>query len=73
MAVESTCHHSNQTWQDLSEQQRQVLAQRIIVNDDHRLLYCAIPLVGMGPWMKVLYFLGVGQGLPDISNVPAIV
>ena len=70
MAVESTCRHSNQTWQDLSEQQRQVLAQRIIVNDDHHLLYCAVPLVGMGPWMKVLYFLGVGQGLPDISKVP---
>ena len=46
------------------------LAQRIIVNDDHHLLCCAVPQVGMGPWMKVLYFLGVGQGLPDISKVP---
>jgi len=46
------------------------LSQRIIVNDDHHLLYSALPQVGIGPWMKVLYFLGVGQGLPDFSKVP---
>ena len=71
MALDSVCHQRNQTWRDLSEQQRQAVAQRIVVNDEHRLLYCAVPLVGMGPWMKVMYFLGVGQGLSDISKVPA--
>ena len=55
----------------MTAQQRQALAQRIIVNDEYRLLYCPVPLVGNGPWIKVLYFLGTGKTLSDISRVPS--
>ena len=71
VAIDTACRNNNQTWKDMTAQQRQALAQRIIVNDEYRLLYCPVPLVGNGPWMKVLYFLGAGKTLSDISRVPS--
>ena len=68
VAMDSVCRNSNKTWQDLTAQQRQVLAQRIVVNDEYRLLYCPVPLVGNGPWMKVMYLLGTGKELSDIPS-----
>ncbi len=73
LALQTACQGTtNQTWSQLSDQQRQVLAQRMVVSDEHHLLYCPVPLVGTGPWMKVLYYLGPhGEEITDISKVPA--
>lgn len=71
VAMDSVCQNSNQTWQHLTAQQRQVLAQRMVVNDEYRLLYCPVPLVGNGPWMKVMYLLAAGKDLTDISKLPS--
>lgn len=70
IALGSVCRETNQTWRGLSEQQRRAVAQRILVDDDHQLLYCPVPLAASGPWMKVMYFIGPGRELLDIGKVP---
>lgn len=45
-------------------------AQRIIVNTEHSLMYCPIPLVGNGPFLKLLYALEHQKGA-GIGHVPS--
>ena len=71
--LESACEAAaNHSWNDLTDEQRQAITQRMVVNDEHKILYCPIPLSGNGPWMKVMYFIGEnGKDLGDISKVPS--
>jgi hypothetical protein len=48
-----------------------ILAQRIIVNDQHKLLFCPVPLTATGPWMKVMYMLERGQHIQDMADIPS--
>ena len=44
----------------------------MVVLEEESLLYCTVPLVGSGPWLKLLYLLGPhGRGLSDISSIPS--
>ena len=73
VALDNECRSRNNSvpWSSLPENVRQSVAQRIVVSDDHKLLYCAVPLLSMGPWMKVMYFINPNAlGLEDIAQVP---
>ena len=67
----SSCKGSNSTWDSLTEEQRKLLGQRIVVNDRHQMLYCMVPLIATSSWMKVLYFLGEHNEADSISKVSA--
>ena len=72
-ALDGACREQDLTresWSDLSHARQTSLAERIIVNDEHKLLFCPVPLTAIGPWMKVLYLLGPGRGLKSLDNVP---
>lgn len=72
VALDNECRSRNGSvpWSALSQTDRQSVAQRIVVSDDHQLLYCAVPLLSMGPWMKVMYYISSNaNGLADISQV----
>ena len=74
VALQEACHnHSGipRTWEDLSPAEQSAVAQRIIVNEDHKLLFCTVPLTAIGPWMKVFYLLGPGRDLKDAGHIPA--
>ena len=43
----------------------------MIVDEEHKLLFCPVPLTAIGPWMKVFYLLGRGQHLQSADEVPA--
>lgn len=67
----SSCKDSNSTWDSLTDEQRKSLAQRIVVNDQHQMLYCTVPLIATSSWMKVMYFLGEYNDADSISKVSA--
>lgn len=51
---------------------RESVAQRIVVSDRHKLLYCAVPLLSMGALMKLMFFISpLGAGMTTIANVPS--
>ena len=74
VALDNECRSRNSSlaWRSLPEAARLAVAQRIVVNDQHELLYCAVPLLSMGPWMKVLYYISPNraEGLSDVGQVP---
>ena len=41
------------------------------MNEEHKLLYCPVPLVAIGPWTKVMYLLGPGKHLQSMADVPS--
>ena len=61
----------NKTWQALSDDQRQALAFRIVVNDKHKLLYCSVPLISQAPWMRIFYSLQHTESDVDITKIPS--
>lgn len=69
----SSCRDANHTWDSLTAEQKKLLAQRIVVNDRHQMLYCTVPLIATSSWMKVLYFLGENNDADSISKVSASV
>ena len=75
MALDGACRDqtiTRETWQDLSPDLQAAVAQRIIVNDEHKLLFCPVPLTATGPWMKVMYMLGQhGQHVQDMADIPS--
>lgn len=73
-ALDTSCREQTimrESWQDLSLSQQNAVAQRIMVNDDYKLIYCPVPLTAIGPWLKVMYLLGPGSNLHDIDDVPS--
>lgn len=74
MELDNACREqtiTRETWQDLSPAMQSTVAQRIIVDDEHKLLFCPVPLTAIGPWMKVMYLLGPGRHLSDVAEVPS--
>ena len=72
--LEAACREQDLTresWGDLSQAQQGALAERIIVDEEHKLLFCPVPLTAIGPWMKVLYYLGPGRELKSLDQVPS--
>ena len=72
--LEAACREQDLTresWGDLSQAQQGTLAERIIVDEEHKLLFCPVPLTAIGPWMKVLYYLGPGRELKSLDQVPS--
>ena len=41
----------------------------MMVSEEYQLLYCPVPLVATGPWLKVFYQLGPGRTQADLSSV----
>lgn len=73
-ALDGACRQqtiTRESWDDLSQTQRDTLADRIIVNEDHKLLFCPVPLASTAAWMKVFYLLGSGRHLETTDNIPA--
>ena len=72
--LEAACREQDLTresWGDLSQAKQGALAERIIVDEEHKLLFCPVPLTAIGPWMKVLYYLGPGRELKSLDQVPS--
>ena len=73
-ALDTACREqaiTREAWEDLSASQRSAVSQRIIVNEEHRLLFCPVPLTAIGAWMKVLYLLGPGSHLHSLEDIPS--
>ena len=73
-ALDYACREQTITregWQDLSPAQRSAAGQRIMVDDSHKLLFCPVPLTAIGPWTKVMYMLGAGKNLKDMTQIPS--
>ena len=73
VALDNECRSRNGSvaWRSLSEAARRTVAQRIVVNDEHELLYCGVPLLSTGPWMKVMYFISPNaKSVSDIGHIP---
>ena len=74
MALDNACREqaiTREGWEDLSPALQSTVAQRIIVNEEHKLLFCPVPLTAIGPWMKVMYMLGPGKDLQDMADIPS--
>ena len=73
-ALDATCREqaiTRERWRDLPAALQDTVAQRIIVNEEHSLLFCPVPLTASGSWMKVLYLLGPGKHLHNMADIPS--
>ena len=60
---------SNRTsWTELTEATRAMVAQRIIINEHYKILYCPIPLVSTGPFMRLMYALEWNTPVAQVSS-----
>ena len=55
--MEKFCGSKRKPWESLSAVQKQILAKHIIVNDEHRFLFCSVPKVACSNWKRVLMVL----------------
>lgn len=46
-----------ESWDTLSVTEKQILAKHIIVNDEHKFLFCSVPKVACSNWKRVLMVL----------------
>ncbi|XP_074621882.1 carbohydrate sulfotransferase 14-like isoform X2 [Acropora palmata] len=66
-AVEKVCANKKNSWESLSAVQKQILAKHIIVNDEHRFLFCSVPKVACSNWKRVLMVLDGAES--DSNNI----
>ncbi|XP_044177025.1 carbohydrate sulfotransferase 14-like isoform X2 [Acropora millepora] len=66
-AVEKVCGNKKNSWESLSAVQKQILAKHIIVNDEHRFLFCSVPKVACSNWKRVLMVLDGAES--DSNNI----
>lgn len=56
-SVRQFCGSTQKSWDSLSVAEKQILAKHIIVNDEHRFLFCSVPKVACSNWKRVLMVL----------------
>ena len=68
--MENVCGSKRKSWESLSAEEKQILAKHIIVNDEHRFLFCSVPKVACSNWKRVLMVLnGVDTDSNNIGQV----
>ena len=63
--METFCGSKRKPWESLSALEKQIIAKHIIVNDEHRFLFCFVPKVACSNWKRVLMVL---KGADTDSN-----
>ena len=56
-SVKQVCGNTRKSWDSLSVTEKQILAKHIIVNDEHKFLFCSVPKVACSNWKRVLMVL----------------
>ena len=56
-SVKQACGKTQKSWDFLSLTERKILAKHILVNDEHKFLFCYVPKVASSNWKRVLMVL----------------
>ena len=56
-SVKQACGKTQKSWDFLSLTERKILAKHILVNDEHKFLFCFVPKVASSNWKRVLMVL----------------
>ncbi|XP_078370233.1 carbohydrate sulfotransferase 14-like [Oculina patagonica] len=69
-AVKQACGDTRKSWDSLSTTEKQILAKHILVNDEHKFLFCSVPKVACSNWKRVMMVLdGKANDSNDILHV----
>lgn len=64
-SLKQGCGRSEKSWDSLSVAEQRILAKHVIVNDEHRFLFCSVPKVACSNWKRVFMVL---EGAATDSN-----
>ena len=56
-SVKQACRKTQKSWDSLSLTEKRILVKHILVNDEHKFLFCAVPKVASSNWKRVLMVL----------------
>ena len=56
-SVKQVCGDTRKSWDSLSVTEKQILARHILVNDEHRFLFCSVPKAACSNWKRVMMVL----------------
>ena len=56
-SVKQVCADTRKSWDSLSVTEKQILAGHILVNDEHKFLFCSVPKAACANWKRVITVL----------------
>lgn len=56
-SVRKACRRTKKSWDSLSLTEKKILAKHILVNDEHKFLFCSVPKAACSNWKRVLMVL----------------